>query len=43
VQYAIYHPEAHFWPLQYAESVFFIALAVVLLAVTFAVVWRRDA
>lgn len=43
VQYIIYHPDAHFWPLQYAESVFFIALAVVLLAVTFALVRRRDA
>ena len=43
VQYAIYHPDAHFWPLQYAESVFFIALAVALLAVTFAVVRRREA
>jgi hypothetical protein len=43
VQHTIYHPDAHFWPLQYAESAFFIALAVVLLAVTFAVVWRRDA
>lgn len=42
VQYIIYHPDAHFWPLQYAESVFFIALAVVLLALTFAVVQRRD-
>jgi hypothetical protein len=43
VQYAIYHPDAHFWPLQYAESAFFIALAVVLLAVTFALVRRREA
>jgi hypothetical protein len=43
VQYIIYHPDAHFWPLQYAESVFFIALAVALLAVTFAVVRRREA
>jgi hypothetical protein len=43
VQHIIYHPEAHFWSLQYAESVFFIALAVVLLAVTFVVVRRRDA
>ena len=43
VEHAIYHPEAHFWPLQYAESAFFFALAVVLLAVTFVVVRRRDA
>lgn len=43
VQHTIYHPAAHFWPLQYAESFFFIALAVVLLAVTLAVVQRRHA
>ena len=43
VQYIIYHPDAHFWPLQYAESAFFIALAVALLALTFAAVRRRDA
>ena len=42
VQYIIYHPDAHFWPLQYAESVLFIALAVGLVALTFAVVQRRD-
>ena len=42
MQHTIYHPAAHFWPLQYAGSAFFIALAVVLLAVTFAVVRRRD-
>lgn len=43
VQYIIYHPDAHFWPLQYAESAFFIALAVALLALTFVVLRRRDA
>ena len=43
VQYIIYHPDAHFWPLQYAESTFFTALAVILIVLTFVVVWRRDA
>lgn len=42
-QRTIYHPDTHFWPLQFAEAGVFTTLAVALLALTFVVLRRRDA
>jgi len=41
--FATYQPGYRFWPFQFIETGIFVALAAALLAVTFAVVRRKDA
>ncbi len=41
-QYLTYQPARHYWPFQFIESGIFLALAAALIAVTFAIVRRRD-
>ena len=41
--FTTYQPGYRFWPFQFIETGIFVALAVVLIAVTFLVVRRRDA
>jgi hypothetical protein len=42
-QYLTYQPATRYWPFQFIEAGIFVALAAVLVAVTFAVINRRDA
>jgi hypothetical protein len=42
-QYLTYQPADRYWPFQFIEAGIFVALAVALIAVTFAVINRRDA
>jgi hypothetical protein len=42
-QYVTYQPADRYWPFQFIETGIFVALAAVLIAVTFAVINRRDA
>ena len=42
-QYLTYQPAGRYWPFQFIEAGIFVALAAVLIAVTFAVINRRDA
>ncbi|HET7015395.1 MAG TPA: hypothetical protein VFI65_15870 [Streptosporangiaceae bacterium] len=42
-QYLTYQPASHYWPFQFIETGIFAALAAALIAVTFAIVRRRDA
>jgi hypothetical protein len=41
--FATYQPASHYWPFQGIETGIYVALALVLLAVTYVVVTRRDA
>ncbi|MGH3206614.1 MAG: ABC transporter permease [Trebonia sp.] len=43
VQYLTYQPADRYWPFQFIEAGIFVALAAALIAVTFAVINRRDA
>jgi hypothetical protein len=42
-QYLTYQPAGRYWPFQFIEAGIFVALAAVLIAVTFAIINRRDA
>jgi len=42
-QYLTYQPASHYWPFQFIETGIFVALAIVLVGVTFLVIRRRDA
>jgi hypothetical protein len=42
-QYLTYQPADRYWPFQFIEAGIFVAFAAVLIAVTFAVINRRDA
>jgi hypothetical protein len=42
-QYVTYQPATRYWPFQFIEAGIFVALAAVLVAVTFAIINRRDA
>ena len=42
-QYISYQPAARYWPFQFIEAGIFVALAAALIALTFAVISRRDA
>ncbi len=42
-QYLTYQPAGHYWPFQLIETGIFLALAAALIAVTFAILRRRDA
>ncbi|MGH3267346.1 MAG: ABC transporter permease [Trebonia sp.] len=42
-QYLTYQPAGRYWPFQFIEAGIFVALAALLVAVTFAVINRRDA
>jgi ABC-type transport system involved in multi-copper enzyme maturation permease subunit len=42
-QYFTYQPASRYWPFQFIEAGIFVALAAALIAVTFAVINRRDA
>ena len=42
-QYVSYQPAGRYWPFQFIEAGVFIALAAALVALTFAVISRRDA
>jgi ABC-type transport system involved in multi-copper enzyme maturation permease subunit len=42
-QYLTYQPASHYWPFQLIETGIFLALAAALIAVTFAILRRRDA
>ena len=42
-QYLTYQPADRYWPFQFIEAGIFVALAAALIAVTFAVINRRDA
>jgi hypothetical protein len=42
-QFLTYQPASHYWPFQFIETGVFAALAAALIAVTFAIVRRRDA
>jgi len=43
VQYFTYQPADRYWPFQFIEAGIFVAMAAALIAVTFAVISRRDA
>jgi hypothetical protein len=42
-QYLTYQPASRYWPFQFTEAGIFVAIATALIAVTFAVINRRDA
>ena len=42
-QYLTYQPADRYWPFQFIEAGIFVAIAAALIAVTFAVINRRDA
>ena len=43
LQYLTYQPAMRYWPFQFIEAGIFVAIAAALIAVTFAVINRRDA
>ena len=43
MQYLTYQPASRYWPFQFIEAGIFVAIAAALIAVTFAVINRRDA
>jgi hypothetical protein len=42
-QFVTYQPATRYWPFQFIEAGIFVVLAALLIAVTFAVINRRDA